>query len=86
MVRQHSFLTMPLDGVSVSFMFQLFYHQGKNPQSPLNVWLSVSQSQTECCAEENNFLPSPGIELRSLSCPSHNVLAISPKLIYLHGN
>lgn len=86
MVRHHSFLTMPLDGVSVSFMFQLLYHQGKNPHSPLNVWQSVPQSRTGHCGEENNFLPLPGIEPQSLSCPSHNVLAISPKLTYLHEN
>lgn len=86
MVRHQSFLTMPLHGVSVSFMSQLLNHQGKNPHYPLNVWLSVPQSQTGCCGEENNFLPLPGIEPRSLSCPYHNVLAISPKLTYLHGN
>lgn len=67
-------------------MSQLLNHQGKNPHYPLNVWLSVPQSQTGCWGEEINFLPLPGTEPRSLSSPSKNVLAIPPKLTYLHGN
>ena len=66
MVRYHSFLTMPLDGVSVSFMFQLLNHQGKNPHYPLMCgWMclrarldTVEKRTIFCLCQELNHDPS----------------------------
>jgi hypothetical protein len=51
----------------INFTPPLLYHREKSPLYPLGKRLGEPQSRSECCGEEKDLVPLPGIESRASS-------------------
>jgi hypothetical protein len=58
----------------------LLYSQGNTLTHLLYKWLGGPKNQSECCGEDKNLSPLPGIKPRLLNHPVQNLVTISTEL------